>query len=150
MVPPSPVCCGAAEDSAYRLSPELPFEIRPPAPPSGRRVSGWIRCTRLWALAPLAARATTRHGAFPGTYQRRDPEHSVLHAVIRTPAAPAEAALIVPMRRGLQGRQIVPGAREIPLGALVDRVWTAANRLWRLPRPIPRILCPYSPTGCAC
>jgi len=38
--------------------------------------------------------------------------------------------------RGLQGRQFAPGALEIALGTLVDRVWTVATRLWHRPRPL--------------
>ncbi len=37
--------------------------------------------------------------------------------------------------RGLQGRRIAPGAPDITLGTLLDRVWTAAMRLWYRPRP---------------
>ena len=38
--------------------------------------------------------------------------------------------------RGLQGRRLAPGAVEIALGTLVDRVWTVATRLWHRPRPL--------------
>ena len=41
--------------------------------------------------------------------------------------------------RGLQGRRIAPGAPDITLGTLLDRVWTAAMRLWYRPRPRPTI-----------
>jgi transposase len=41
--------------------------------------------------------------------------------------------------RGLQGRRIAPGAPDITLGTLLDRVWTAAMRLWYRPRPQPTI-----------
>jgi transposase len=41
--------------------------------------------------------------------------------------------------RGLQGRRFAPGALEITLGTLVDRVWTAATRLWRSPRSTPTV-----------
>ncbi len=42
--------------------------------------------------------------------------------------------------RGLQGRRVAPGALEIALATLADRVWGAATRLWRVPRPIPSVL----------
>jgi transposase len=45
--------------------------------------------------------------------------------------------------RGLQGRRVAPGALEITLGTLVDRVWTAATRLWHRPGPLP----PVRPTS---
>jgi transposase len=41
--------------------------------------------------------------------------------------------------RGLQGRRVAPGALEITLGTLVDRVWTAATRLWHRPGPLPTV-----------
>ena len=41
--------------------------------------------------------------------------------------------------RGLQGRRIAPGAPDITLGTLLDRVWTAALPLWYRPRPRPTI-----------
>jgi transposase len=41
--------------------------------------------------------------------------------------------------RGLQGRRIAPGVPDITLGTLLDRVWTAAMRLWYRPRPRPTI-----------
>jgi transposase len=51
--------------------------------------------------------------------------------------------------RGRQGL-FAPGALEIALSMLVDRVWTTGQRLWRLPPPIPRLLRTCSPAGCSC
>ena len=47
--------------------------------------------------------------------------------------------------RGLQGRRSVPGALELALATLVDRVWTSGTRLWAIARPrahVPRSLSP--------
>jgi transposase len=52
--------------------------------------------------------------------------------------------------RGLQGRWFAPGALDIALATLVDRVWTAATRLWPISRPMPRFLRTYSAGVCAC
>jgi len=46
--------------------------------------------------------------------------------------------------RGLQGRRSGPGALEIALGTLVDRVWTPVTRLWAISRPLPCVPCSYS------
>jgi len=46
--------------------------------------------------------------------------------------------------RGLQGGRSGPGALEIALGTLVDRVWTRVTRLWAISRPLPCVPCSYS------
>ena len=52
--------------------------------------------------------------------------------------------------RGLQGRRFAPGALEIALDTLVACVWTAGQRLWRIPRPIPSVLPTSGPVVRAC
>ncbi len=44
--------------------------------------------------------------------------------------------------RGLQGRRFALGALDIALATLVDRVWTAATRLWPISQPMPCVLSP--------
>jgi transposase len=46
--------------------------------------------------------------------------------------------------RGLQGRRFGAGALEIAVGILVERLWTAATRLWPASRPIPCVRRTYS------
>jgi transposase len=46
--------------------------------------------------------------------------------------------------RGLQGRRFGAGALEIAFGMFVERVWTAATRLWPVSRPMPCALRTYS------
>src|SRR6267378_2202308 len=51
--------------------------------------------------------------------------------------------------RGLQGRRSGPGALEIALGPLVDRVWTSVTRLWAISRPLPCVPRSYSTAALA-
>ena len=46
--------------------------------------------------------------------------------------------------RGLQGRRFGIGALEIALGMFVERVWTAATRLWSTSRVMPGVVRTYS------
>ncbi len=46
--------------------------------------------------------------------------------------------------RGLQGRRIGVGAREIAFGMFIERVWTAATRLWSISPLLPGVERTYS------
>ncbi len=52
--------------------------------------------------------------------------------------------------RGLQGRPLDTGAREIILRTLVDGLWALRKHLWRIPLPTPPVLLPSWATGYAC
>jgi len=51
--------------------------------------------------------------------------------------------------RGLQGRRFGAAALEIAVGILVERLWTAATRLWPASRPIPCARRTYSTVALA-
>ncbi len=51
--------------------------------------------------------------------------------------------------RGLQGRRFGAAALEIAVGILVERLWTAATRLWPASRPIPCVRRTYSTVALA-
>ena len=46
--------------------------------------------------------------------------------------------------RGLQGRRFGVGALEIAFGLFIERVWTAATRLWPVSRLMPGVVRTYS------